>query len=180
MSKQNAAKTRSPQRVTIRTIADELGVSFSTVSKALNDNPLIREETKKLVQTAIGNLQKLKMRTLAKFGKSMSGITKEEIEALGEERALPVLFNIARHIPGGNAPYTPDTPEYKALKGTVLRAEKLVNTFKKGALDQFIPEGQNLWDAAEPLVYNNRTGDDDNITIELWTGKCSLALSIER
>ncbi len=125
------------------------------------------KDHKKLVQTAVGKLEKLKMRTLAKFGKSMSGITKEEIEALGEERALPVLFNIARHIPGGNAPYTPDTPEYKALKGTVLRAEKLVNTFKKGALDQFIPEGQNLWDVAEPFVYNNRTGDDDNITIEL-------------
>lgn len=35
--------------VTIKSIATELGISFSTVSKALNDNPLIKDATKKLV-----------------------------------------------------------------------------------------------------------------------------------
>lgn len=35
--------------VTIKSIAKELGISFSTVSKALNGNPAIREETRKMV-----------------------------------------------------------------------------------------------------------------------------------
>ena len=35
--------------VTIKSIAKELGVSFSTVSKALNDNPNIKEETRNAV-----------------------------------------------------------------------------------------------------------------------------------
>jgi LacI family transcriptional regulator len=36
--------------VTIKTIAKELGISFSTVSKALNNDPLIKDETRSLVQ----------------------------------------------------------------------------------------------------------------------------------
>ena len=36
-------------RVTIKSIADELGISFSTVAKALNDDPVIRQETRELV-----------------------------------------------------------------------------------------------------------------------------------
>ncbi len=41
------------QQVTIKTIADHLGLSFSTVAKALNNDPKVKEETKKLVkQTA--------------------------------------------------------------------------------------------------------------------------------
>lgn len=37
------------QPITIKTIAKHLGISFSTVSKALNGNPSIKEETRKLV-----------------------------------------------------------------------------------------------------------------------------------
>ena len=37
------------QKVTIVTIADALGLSFSTVSKALNNNPVIKKETRELV-----------------------------------------------------------------------------------------------------------------------------------
>lgn len=37
-------------KVTIKSIAEELGVSFSTVAKALNDDPRISEQTKEMVQ----------------------------------------------------------------------------------------------------------------------------------
>lgn len=41
---------RSSGNVTIKSIAKQLGVSFSTVAKALNDDPLVKEETRKMVQ----------------------------------------------------------------------------------------------------------------------------------
>lgn len=37
------------EKITIKSIAKELGVSFSTVSKALNDDPNVKNETKQLV-----------------------------------------------------------------------------------------------------------------------------------
>ena len=36
--------------VTIKSIADELGISFSTVARALDDNPIVKQETRELVQ----------------------------------------------------------------------------------------------------------------------------------
>ena len=44
----NMANPSGP--VTIKSIAEALGISFSTVSKALNDDPAISEQTRKLVQ----------------------------------------------------------------------------------------------------------------------------------
>lgn len=38
------------EKVTIKSIAEELGVSFSTVAKALNDDPRISEQTKRMVR----------------------------------------------------------------------------------------------------------------------------------
>ncbi len=134
---------------------------------AEGEGPLPADQLNKhkaLVKAGLRFAGKLKMRSVAKFGRKYGGITKDEINALGDEKALPVLFEILKHIFPGNAPYGPETNEYKALRGAVLRAEKLANKFKKGALDQLIPDGQNLWDVAEPFVCNNRTGDDDNLT----------------
>lgn len=38
------------RKITIKSIAEELGISFSTVSKSLNDSPSIKEETRMLVK----------------------------------------------------------------------------------------------------------------------------------
>lgn len=42
-------KKKLGENVTIKSIADELGISFSTVSKALNNSSLVKEETRDLV-----------------------------------------------------------------------------------------------------------------------------------
>jgi LacI family transcriptional regulator len=42
--------------VTIKNIAEQLGVSFSTVSKALNDDPIVKEETRLRVQEKAAEL----------------------------------------------------------------------------------------------------------------------------
>ena len=38
------------EKVTIKSIAEELGVSFSTVAKSLNDDPRISKQTKEMVK----------------------------------------------------------------------------------------------------------------------------------
>ena len=46
-------REESPQRTTIKDIARECGVSLSTVSLVLNDNPRISESTRRKVQDAV-------------------------------------------------------------------------------------------------------------------------------
>ena len=122
---------------------------------------------KGLVKFGIRKAEKLKLKTLAKFGRKHSGITKEEISALGDEKALPKLISIGAHAFTGNAPFGPDTAEYKAFMGTVKRADKILRRVKPDLLQKIVPEGQTLADVAEPFIYNNRTGDDDHIVISL-------------
>ncbi|MCH5198717.1 MAG: metallophosphoesterase [Oscillospiraceae bacterium] len=120
-----------------------------------------------IVKTAVKKAEKLKLSSLAKFGKKYNGLSREEISALNGKKALPVLFEIAKHIFAGNAPYSPDTAEYKILYGVVKRAEKIAKTLHISAIDNFIPAGETLWDIAQPFICNNRTGDDDAVTIKL-------------
>ena len=120
-----------------------------------------------LVKFGIKKALRLKLKTAAKFGKKYNGLTKDEIKAMGDTTLMSVFSVIMRHIYSGNAPFGPETREYKALKGATERAQKLAKRFKVSALDKVIPAGQTLWDVAEPFVCNNRTGDDDTLELEL-------------
>jgi DNA-binding LacI/PurR family transcriptional regulator len=51
-----AESSKSTGRVTIKSIANELGVSFSTVAKALKDDPAISEQTKQAVREKVRQL----------------------------------------------------------------------------------------------------------------------------
>ncbi len=122
---------------------------------------------KSLVKFGVKKAQNLKMKTLAKFGRKYGDITKEEIAAFGDEKALPKLFAIGACVYAGNGPFPPETAEYKAFMGVLRRLDKLCRTLKIGAVAKLLPEGQTLADVAEPFICNNRTGDDDSIEIDL-------------
>ena len=122
---------------------------------------------KGLTKFGIRRLEKLKLKTVARFGKKYGGMTKEEYKAIGDEKALPKLFEIGAHVFSGNAPFSPETTEYKAFMGTVKRVERILQRVKPDLLQKIVPEGQTLSDVAEPFLYNNRTGDDDHIIIQL-------------
>lgn len=47
---------KTEKNITIKSIAEQLGISFSTVAKALNNDPLVKEETRKRVQEKAAEL----------------------------------------------------------------------------------------------------------------------------
>ena len=51
-----AASRRAAQRVTLRTVAKSLGLSVTTVSRALKDGPEVNRETIDLVKKAASDL----------------------------------------------------------------------------------------------------------------------------
>ena len=109
----------------------------------------------------------MRLSTVAKFGKGFKDLTDEERRQAKEKKVADVMFEILRHIYPGNAPYTPDTVEYKSMMSAVRRADKLVRKFHISKLEQIIPPGSSLEETARPFLYNDRTGDDDAISIPL-------------
>ena len=130
-----------------------------------SDGFLNAEKLKKhrlAVKAAAGFAQKLKMSTLAKFGKKYNGLSKDRIKALKDKRVIDCAFVIMRHIFSGNAPYTPDTDEYRVLMGVCRKADKILNTLHRPP-SSFVKGAGSLCDIARPFLYNDRTGDDNAI-----------------
>ncbi len=122
---------------------------------------------KALVKLALKFLSSRKLSFAAKFGKVWKTLTDTEKQEAKETKLLDVVFEICRHIYPGNAPFTPDTVAYKALHGGAQRLDRIVAKYKIEKVQKMIPPGSSLTEIAEDFLYNNRTGDDDTIVVDL-------------
>lgn len=87
--------------VTIKSIAKELGISFSTVSKALNGNPAIKEDTRKLV---IEKAEEMGY-TPNSLAKGLRGNSTKTIAVIFNDIENPALTFIFRNIAIAMAKY---------------------------------------------------------------------------
>ena len=88
------------KNVTLKTLAKELGMSLSGVSKALNDYPDINEETKKLVidkAIELGYTPNLNARNLAKNTSNLIGIVVRDISTIYGELFKPLSLAADRY-----------------------------------------------------------------------------------
>lgn len=122
---------------------------------------------KRLVKLGLRFASKRKLAFAAKFGKTWRTLTAAQKKAAKETPLMDVAFEICRHIYPGNAPFTPDTVEYIALHGAAARLDRIVQKHKIEAVQKLIPPGSSLAEMAEDFLYNNRTGSDDAICIDL-------------
>lgn len=125
------------------------------------------QKHKLLLKPALTKAQTLRMSTLAKFGKKYNGLTKAEIRALREMKALPQLIAVVRRVFTGNAPFSPQTVQYKVFTGVTKKLDAAQAKLHLKALEKLIPPGSSLTEITESFLYNNRTGNDDEIEIEL-------------
>ncbi|MCR4594529.1 MAG: metallophosphoesterase [Clostridiales bacterium] len=122
---------------------------------------------KHAVSMAAGRLQKVRMSSVAKIGGAWKSLTKEERISARDKKAIDALYVILRHIFTGNAPFTPDTVEYRTFSSIAGRADKAVKMLNIKAVKKLIPAGSSLKEMADDFLYNCRTGNDDEITISL-------------
>lgn len=80
--------------VTIKSIAEELNISFSTVSKALNNNPLIKAETRQLV---LDKAQEMGY-TPNSLARGLRSNSTKTIAIIFNDIENPVLTYVFRHI----------------------------------------------------------------------------------
>ena len=82
------------EKVTLKSLADALGVSVSTVSKALNDSPRLKDETKRLVHD---KAKELNYRPNY-FAKSLRNMNTNTIGIILSDLQNPANMNMIRRI----------------------------------------------------------------------------------
>ena len=112
-------------------------------------------------------LNKAKLKFIMRFGRTKKLLTPEQREQIKNENLIDVVFEILRCLFPGNAPYTPDTAENIVISGAARRLDRIVKRFNIKKVQGLIPPGSSLEEMAQDFLYNNRTGDDNTITIKL-------------
>ena len=81
-----------------------------------------------------------------------------------DRKFVDLVLEIVANLYRGNAPYSPDTVEYKITMGTFKKLEKLLSTFRVDT--KKLLSGYTLAEFIEPLLYNSGP-DDDNATVDI-------------
>ena len=119
-----------------------------------------------VIKPALRLLSNINMSFAGKVGKKYSGLTKDECKKHKDEKLIDMIFVILDHFFPGDAPYTPDTYEYKVIRGALLRGDKIMKIFGI-SLSKYFNGIDSLWTLVEPLVHNTRTGCDREIKIRI-------------
>lgn len=119
-----------------------------------------------VIKPALKTFSSVNMSFAGKVGRKYSGLTKAECRQHKNEKLIDVVFVILDHFFQGDAPYTPDTYEYKVIRGALMRGDRIMKTVGI-SLSKYINGIDSLWALAEPLVHNTRTGCDREIRINL-------------
>lgn len=129
-------------------------------------NPSVLRKHPHISRAVISAFLRMKMSFPAKIGRKQGGLTKEEIKGLKNVSAAETAFNVLAHVFPGNAPYTPDTPEYKAVTGMIKRISEILSRFGVD-IDKLIPGEETVLETVNHFMYNTRTGDDNSVVVDL-------------
>ena len=122
---------------------------------------------KVLIQLAGKGVQKIRISSVAKLSGAWKSMPQQLRIESKDKKLIDAVYVILKHIFTGNAPFTPDTAEYKAFDSLVARADKIVNLFNIKKVKAIIPPSSSLREIAQDFLYNCRTGNDDEIKFSL-------------
>lgn len=100
----------------------------------------------------------------AKFSKKYHNLKESDYAQVKDKKLVDLIMNIVANLYRGNAPFSPDTVEYKIMMGSMRKIEKLASAFRIDL--RKILGGYSLSEFIEPLLYNSGL-DDDNVTVSI-------------
>ena len=101
---------------------------------------------------------------VARFSKKYHGLKKSDYETVKDKKFVNLILELISNLYRGNAPYSPDTVEYKITMGSFKKAEKLLSIIRIDS--KKLLGGYTFSEFIEPLLYNSGL-DDDNVTVSL-------------
>lgn len=101
---------------------------------------------------------------VAKFSKKYHNLKESDYAHKKDRKFVDLVMELVANLYRGNAPYSPDTVEYKIVMGTFKKLEKLLKTFKVDS--KKLLGGYTLSEFIEPLLYNSGL-DDDNVVVSI-------------
>ncbi len=104
-------------------------------------------------------LNKLTVGKVYKCCKKECGLTKEQIKPIKNEKVVPIILKMIESLYVGNANFSPSSPEYRVIMGTIAILDDLIKTL--GINLKKILGYATLEEVIEPLVYNNGIDDYD-------------------
>lgn len=129
-------------------------------------NADILKKHPKMSKCVIKKLLNAKMTPVAVFAGKDGKLSRSDTAKLKNTSLAETAFNVADNVFSGNGIYAPDTPEYKAVTGSIVKAQRIMMHFGVD-LDLFVPGSETVLETVKPFLYNNRTGDDDSAVIKL-------------
>lgn len=105
-------------------------------------------------------LNKLTIVRVAKWTRSETGLTENDVEKIRNEKVVNFIIDLVMYLYSGDAPYTPDTPQYKITVGLL----NIIDSFLSAIHMPFhkILKGFNsVSDLIKPLLYNNGICDKE-------------------
>ena len=101
---------------------------------------------------------------VAKFSKKYHNLKESDLTDKKDRKFVDLIMELVANLYRGNAPYSPDTVEYKITMGSFRKIEKILSAFRIDAR-KFLG-GYTLDEVIEPLLYNSGL-DDDNVTVKM-------------
>ena len=118
----------------------------------------------KIVMYLGRKLNDLTYSKVAKFSKKYHNLKESDYTDKKDRKFVDLVMELVANLYRGNAPYSPDTVEYKIVMGTFRKLEKLLSAFRVDS--KKLLSGYTLSEFIEPLLYNGGL-DDDNVTVKL-------------
>lgn len=101
---------------------------------------------------------------VAKFSKKYHDLKESDYEAVKDKKFVNLILDLVANLYRGNAPYSPETVEYKITMGSFRKIEKLLSVLHIDI--KKILSGYTLSEFVEPLLYNSGL-DDDNVVVSI-------------
>ncbi len=99
---------------------------------------------------------------VAEFSKKYHNLKESDYESVKDRKFVNLILELVANLYRGNAPYSPDTVEYKITMGSFKKIEKILSFFRVDS--RKLLSGYTLTEFVEPLLYNSGL-DDDNVTL---------------